>query len=82
MLRKTANEHQYLNIQMRDEKIGDLHQGEDYWTVRSRLPPDVLRDIQRFWPGEGSLGPDTRLSGVSRIDGEMLAHGGLERLAE
>ncbi len=82
LLRKTADDHQYLKLQMRDEKIGDLHQGEDYWTIRSRLPPDVLRDIQRFWRGEGTLGPGARLTGISRIEGEMLAHGGMEHLGE
>ncbi len=81
LLRRKAEDHQYLEIQMRDEQVGDVRQGEDYWSVRSRLPPDVLRDVQRFWRhGEHDLGSGTTLAAVSRIEGEMLAQGGLEHL--
>ena len=83
LLRRKADEHQYVEIQMRDEPVGDVRQGEDYWSVRSRLPPDVLRDIQRFWRrDEDAFESGMTLSGVSRIGGEMLAHGGLEHLGE
>ncbi len=82
LLRRKAEEHQYVELQMRDEQVGDVRQGEDYWSIRSRLPPDVLRDLQHFWRDEHSLESETTLTGVSRIGGEMLAHGGLEHLGE
>ncbi len=83
LLRRRAEEHQYVDILMRDESVGDVRQGEDYWSVRSRLPPDVLRDIQHFWRrDEHALEPGMKLTGVSGIGGEMLAHGGLEHLGE
>ena len=82
LLRRKAEEHQYLELEMRGEQVGDVRQGEDYWSIRSRLPPDVLRDVQRFWRDEDALEPGMTLAGVSRIEGEMLAHGGLELLGD
>ena len=79
LLRRKVEDHHFLELQMRDEQVGDVRQGEDYWTIRSRLPADVLRDIQHSWRrDEGALEPGMTLAGVSRIEGEMLAHGGLE----
>ncbi len=83
LLRRKVEDHHFLELQMRDEQIGDVRQGEDYWTIRSRLPPDVLRDVQHFWRrDENAFEPGMTLAGVSRIEGEMLAHGGLENLGE
>ncbi len=83
LLRRKAEESQYLEIQMVDERVGDVRQAEDYWSIRSKLPPDVLRDIQHSWRQDGEdLTPGTTLAGVSRIGGEMLAHGGMQVLGE
>ncbi len=83
LLRRRAEDHQYVEIQMRDEQAGDVRQAEGYWSIRSRLPPDVLREIQHFWRRDDhALEPGTKLAGVSRVEGEMLAHGGLEHLGE
>ena len=82
LLRRKAEEHQYVQIQMHDEQLGNVRQGEDYWSVRSRLPPDVLREILHFWRQDDSMESGATLAGVSRIEGEMLAHGGLENLGE
>ncbi len=82
LLRRKAEEHQYVELKMRDEQIGDVRQGEDYWSIRSRLPPDVLRDVQHFWRDDDSLESGATLAGVSRIEGEMLAHGGLEQFGK
>ena len=81
LLRRKAEEHQYVELQMRDEQVGDVRQGEDFWSIRKRLPPDVLRDINEFWrDDENAIDSRTALAGVSRIEGEMLARGGLEHL--
>ena len=81
LLRRKAEQHQYVEIQLRDERIGDVRQGEDYWSVRGQLPPDVLRDIQHFWRRDDhGHRPGATLAGVTRFGGEMLAHGGLEHL--
>ena len=81
LLRRKKDERQFLEIKMRDEQIGDVRQAEDYWSVRSQLPPDVLRDIEHLWlRDERVIEPDVTLTGVSRIGGEMLAQGGMENL--
>ncbi len=82
LLRRKADDHQYLEIEMRDEKAADeASESEDFWTVNSRIPPDVLREIRGLWrTGEGAIEPGMALSGVSRIEGEMMARGGFENL--
>ena len=83
LLRRKAEESQYLEIRMVDERVGDVRQAEDYWSIRSRLPPDVLRDVLHFWRRDDDhAAPGATLAGVSRIEGEMLAHGGMEVLGE
>ena len=84
LLRRREQERQYLEIEIRNEQVGDIRQGEDYWSVRSRVPADVLRDIHSLdgiWAGDArKLWPETRIAGVSQFEGEMLAHGGYEQL--
>ncbi len=79
LLRRKADDHQFVEIRMRDEQQEEEPQEEDFWTISSRIPRDVLREIGGLWqPGEGAIEPETRLTGVSGIEGEMLAHGGFE----
>lgn len=84
LLRRREQDQQFLEIEMRGEQVGDTRQAEDYWSVRSRVPADVLRDIHNLgglWQRDatGPL-PGTRITGVSGFAGEMLAQGGYEQL--
>lgn len=77
LMHRRERDRQYLEIEMQDEPVGDTRQGEDYWSVRSRVPADVLRDIQTLWErSESDLSQDSRIAGVSRFEGEMLADSG------
>ncbi len=81
LLRRRSEERQFVEIQMLEEQVGDVRQGEDYWSVRGRVPADVLRDIQSPWSDdEGAVEPGMRLAGLTRFEGEMLAQGGYEQL--
>ncbi len=83
LLRRRAEDNQYVEIEIREEAVGDARQSEDYWSVRSQVPSDVLRDIHRLWThDEGVIEPGTRIAGLSGFEGEMLAHGGMEQLGE
>ena len=81
LLRRRQDDSQYLEIEMTDEATGDVRQAEDYWTVRGRVPPDVLRDIQHLWQDRRpELVPGLQVSGLSGLAGEMIAKGGFEQL--
>ncbi|MEM7582482.1 MAG: carboxypeptidase-like regulatory domain-containing protein [Acidobacteriota bacterium] len=81
LLRKREQDRQYLEIEMREEQAEDVQQNEDYWSVRSRVPADVLRDIHHSWTvAEGGIDAGARIAGLRNFEGQMLAHGGVEQL--
>ncbi len=81
LLRHKPQLHQFVEIRLRQEAVGDVREAEDYWTVRSRVPPDVLRDIQGLARlGETAAFAGARLSADSRFGGQMLLHSGVESL--
>ncbi len=81
LLRRRQQDRQYLEIEMHEEKVGDIRQGEDFWSVRSRVPADVLRDIQHSWTStDDEIGTGTRIAGLTHFGGQMLAQSGVEQL--
>ncbi|MEM9554153.1 MAG: carboxypeptidase-like regulatory domain-containing protein [Acidobacteriota bacterium] len=48
LLRRTAESLQELEIELERDELADTRSGEDYWTVRGRVPADVLRQIQQI----------------------------------
>ncbi|MEM7354735.1 MAG: carboxypeptidase-like regulatory domain-containing protein [Acidobacteriota bacterium] len=83
LMHRRDQDRQYLEIVMRDEKVGDTRQAEDYWSVRSRVPTDVLREIQSLLQRQENerLKGAARIAGLSQFEGEMLADGGQLALA-
>jgi Carboxypeptidase regulatory-like domain len=48
--RSTAQTYQYLDLQLAEQEPGSdkaPRAGEDFWSLRSQVPSDVLRDIER-----------------------------------
>ncbi len=81
LLRRKDDEHQYLEIEMSDEQVAEAPPSEDFWAVSSRIPRDVLRDVRSLWRrDERAVEAGMTFSGVSRIEGEMVARGGFENL--
>lgn len=37
---------QFLELQLAEERTGDVRQGEDFWSIRDQIPADVLREIE------------------------------------
>jgi hypothetical protein len=48
--RSTAQTYQFLDLQLAEQETGDKspRPGEDFWSLRSQVPSDVLRDIERM----------------------------------
>lgn len=46
LTRTTAQAHQFLEVQLAERKPGVNPAAEDFWSLRARIPGDVLRDIQ------------------------------------
>lgn len=69
----------FVELQLREETTGDVREAEDYWSVRSRIPPDVFRELSNLaLRNEGERAPSTWVDGG--FGGEMKAHGGVENL--
>lgn len=47
--RSTAQTYQFLDLQLAEQEPGNgkARGGEDFWSLRSQVPADVLRDIER-----------------------------------
>ncbi len=75
--RTTAQARQFLDVQLAQRQLGDGPQGDDYWSMRSRIPADVLRDIEEtqvklpsFTPPSGSLAGNfqTEMKALTGVD--------------
>ncbi|MDX1631970.1 MAG: carboxypeptidase-like regulatory domain-containing protein, partial [Thermoanaerobaculia bacterium] len=44
--RAAADAYQFVEIQLRAEEASDPREAESFWSVRSEIPPDVLREIE------------------------------------
>lgn len=81
LMRKDPHSEQFVEIRMQDELTASARDAEGYWSVRGRLPADVLRDI-----GSGHMVPESMIIPGMRIDdtsvfsAEMTAGGGVEQL--
>lgn len=81
LLRRDPSAHQFVDLRMQEESDEDLRQAETYWDVRSKIPSDVLRDIQaRADLRESTLLPGVQLEGTSVLTAEMVADSGVEEL--
>lgn len=88
LLRRTPDSLQEIEIELRrDDTTSEAAVGgEDYWTVRGRVPADVLREIQQIYAanraGEGLELTESEifrahmqaLSGVEDVGGQSAQH--------
>ncbi len=81
LLRRREQDRQYLEIEMQEEQVGEVRQSEDYWSVRSRVPADVLRDIRYSWTiADDAVKSGIQIAGLGHFEGQMLAQSGFEQL--
>jgi hypothetical protein len=77
---------QFLELQLATEAEGTEVAGEDFWAVRERIPPDVLRKITTPEDAFGALLADSPFERGERLDTpgfatEMEAMTGVEQIA-
>ena len=94
LTRTTAKAYQFLELELSESNAADGQDGEDFWSVRSQVPTDVLRqiqlaDIQDSTRQAGSLGPGVALpagavpaalASNGRVAAEMRAATGVEQI--
>ena len=70
LLRRSPDKPQTLDLHLAEERPGDLQAAESFWETRSRIPPDILRQIEhmglprRELP-ESTLGPGILVDGAA-----------------
>lgn len=80
LLRQSAELAQKVELQLREEMAADGAQGEDYWSVRGRVPVDVLRQIQSAGLERIAAGSSLKLQGSDIFAAEMKALSGVEQV--
>ena len=81
LLRRDSEQHQFVEINLREEDVEDPRQAEAYWDVRGRIPSDVLQDIETHYSlHDSALLPGVRIENASVLAAEMVADGGVEQL--
>lgn len=80
LTRATADAYQFLEVRLAPEIRGDLRSGEDFWSVRAQIPPDVLREIT-VAELEGDARAGMTLPPRVQLQTEMRAMTGVSQVA-
>jgi len=76
LARRTAEEAQYVQVELAHD-AAQLADDDDYWSVRSEIPSDVLRDLE---PGAVSLAGHQLAPTRSSFQGGVVARAGVQDL--
>lgn len=79
LLRRQKGDAQFVEIRLEREDRSDTRQAEGYWTVRGRVPPDVLRQIQTAHTLE-HFSEGMQLEAPAFFEAEMQALSGVEQI--
>lgn len=80
LLRQSAELAQQVELQLHEEQqLSDGAHGEDYWSVRGRVPVDVLRQIQMAGLERVAAGSSLKLQSGEVFAAEMRALSGVEQ---
>lgn len=80
LTRTKAQAYQFLEVDLAERQVGQGPTQDDYWSIRARIPSDVLHDIEQ---GEIPLSSFTSSSGVlaGNFHTEMQAISGVDDIA-
>lgn len=78
LTRPGAERTQVLDLHLVPEEGGDTRGGEDYWEARSRIPPDVLREILTLQVLERSIAGNRLELPPSRFETGVEASAGVD----
>lgn len=84
LLRRDSETRQSLELRMTGEMAFDVRTAEDYWAVRSRIPPDVLREISglELAAAAAPSAPSLTIPDATRFEARMAALGGIAQMGE
>jgi hypothetical protein len=81
LTRATEEARQFLDLELLEQKAAAARTGESFWSVREKIPADVLRDIAMLEAGDELQSP--RVAGMQResmrFQTEMQAVAGMEQ---
>jgi hypothetical protein len=80
LTRTTAQAYQFVELQLAQRQKGPSTTEEDFWSVRSRLPADVLRDIDATEIRSAAFQADPAGSLVSSFKTQMQALTGVDQI--
>jgi hypothetical protein len=75
LTRTTAQAYQYVDVQLAKTRLAEAPKGDDFWSLRSRVPADVLHQIEADEMARFATSPATN---GSRITNASLASAGFE----
>ena len=77
LTRQTADRDQTLDLHLLPEDPAEPRNAEDYWEARSRIPPDVLREIETQSSLEAVWADLDSVGGFSRFETGVQARAGV-----
>ncbi len=92
LTRTTAQAYQFLEMQLPQQQPGQAAAGDDFWTIRARVPADVLHQIEVAEAGTntvriaglgsfGSYGSESRVNLPSSFKSQWQALTGVDQIA-
>lgn len=78
--RAAAGAQQFVDLRLREESA-DTREGESYWSVRERIPPDILRDIRTLELASMTAAQGTSFDRLDAVHGSIRARTGYDDLA-
>jgi hypothetical protein len=76
LTRATASAYQFLDFELSEESLKTETDGSDFWTIRGRIPSDVLRDL-RIADAESAHTPAAAPTALAAFTTEMQALAGV-----
>ena len=80
LTRATSDAYQFVEVRLAPDSVGEVASGEDFWSVRAEIPPDVLREIAVAEVEDVARAGVTLPDGV-RLSAEISAMAGVDQVA-
>ena len=81
LTRATADAYQFLEVELAQADRPDVVSREDFWSIRSQIPADVLRDIRIAEIDLGNRNAAATPANQARIAASMTAVTGVDQIA-
>lgn len=76
LLRRSNEARQFVELELEEERSGDIRTAEGYWEARGRIPADVLRQIQHVGLQKENRHPALVVGDAAFLDAQVTSQGG------